>query len=176
MPCATGSTVTRTKSSFRLAGTRVMEKSKFTREIHPGQGAHMSTAWMMAYHLLNVATNYCSLEAWNVAQGEASMSYNHSKIPGLPELRGVDQVGINLDKAKPRPKPVGLPPALSDSLNLRHVSEEWRNAEIAAAAASTQDQCKDKDYKQCPFSWIVGFPLNGERWSCITRKARATLH
>jgi hypothetical protein len=146
---------------------------KFSREIHPGQGAHMSMAWMMAYHFLNVATNYCSLEAWNVAQGEASMSYNHTKIPGLPELRGVDQVGSNLDKAKPRPKPVGLPPALSDSLNLRHVSEEWRDAEIAAAAASTRDQCKDKDYKQCPFSWIVGFPLDGEKVELYHKKSES---
>jgi hypothetical protein len=133
----------------------------FSREIHPGQGMHMATAWMMAYNLLHVATTYCSLEAWNVVQGEKSMTYNHTKIPGLPELRVENQVG-SLDKTKtmPRPKPAGLPPVLSDSLNLRRVSEDWRDAE--AATASVQDQCKGKDYKQCPFSWIVGFPVNGE--------------
>jgi hypothetical protein len=144
---------------------------KFTREIHPGQGAHLSMAWMMTYHLLTVATNYCSLEAWNVVQGEASMSYNHSKIPGLPELMGVNQVGANLDTAKPRPKPTGLPPALTNSLNLRGVSKDWRDAE--AAAASTREQCEDKDYKQCPFAWIVGFPLDGGKVELYHKKSES---
>jgi hypothetical protein len=145
---------------------------KFTREIHPGQGAHMSMAWMMTFHLLTVATNYCSLEAWNVAQGESNMSYNHSKIPGLPELMGVNQVGANLDKAKPRPKPTGLPPPLTNSLNLRGVSKDWRDAEVAAAAF-TREQCKDKDYKQCPFAWIVGFPLDGGKVELYQKKSES---
>jgi hypothetical protein len=143
----------------------------FTREIHPGQGAHLSMAWMMTYHLLTVATNYCSLEAWNVAQGEASMSYNHSKIPGLPELLGVNQVGANLDKAKPKPKPGGLPPALTNSLSIRGVSKDWRDAD--AATASTLEQCKDKDYKQCPFAWIVGFPLDGGKVELYQKKSES---
>jgi hypothetical protein len=138
----------------------------FSREIHPGQGMHMATAWIMAYNLLHLATNYCSLEAWNVVNGEATMEYNHSKIPGLPELRRTIQVG-SAQEVKPRPTPAGLAPILSDSLNLRSVSQEWQESSAAAIAeeAFSKDrleQCQKKDYRRCPFSWIVGFPVDGK--------------
>jgi hypothetical protein len=43
-----------------------------------------SMAWMMAFHLHTVATNCAVSGSMEWRKEKQSMSYNHSKIPGLP--------------------------------------------------------------------------------------------
>jgi hypothetical protein len=162
----------------------------FAREIHPGQGMHMATAWTVAYNLLNLATHYCSQppqqqqivppSSTAAVGGEEEEGVALAPWPGLPQLRRVKQIGGSIDNVKPRPTPDTLPPPLTDTLNLRRVSADWQeshqafrqeqqnaavennhhNSTSPDAAHCANGDDKD-DYKQCPFSWIVGLPING---------------
>ena len=132
---------------------------KFMREIHPGQGMHTATAFVVAYNLLNLATTYCSMESWKVIEGERSMMYNHTRIPGLPELSTEDNQQVLY--GKPRPKPGGLPPPITKDLGLEKVTDLWRNSSIASFEKATR-RCGRKVHSRCPFAWILDVPINGK--------------
>ena len=38
--------------------------STYVYDIHPGQVAHMTMSWMVAFNLLNLATTYCDMRDW----------------------------------------------------------------------------------------------------------------
>jgi hypothetical protein len=96
------------------AGTRAGRQ--FTREIHPGQVAHLSMALdddlppADRHQLLQSGSVECSRRSKHVL-------YNHSKIPGLPGTSGDVNQTCKSRQGKASTQPVSLPPALTNSLN-----------------------------------------------------------
>jgi len=133
---------------------------KFMREIHPGQGMHTATAFIVMYNLINLATTYCSMEPWKVAEGERTMLYNHTEIPGLPELS--TEANQQVLHGKPRPKPEALPPPLDNNLSLKKVTDLWRSKNPKSSSGLRDGSCAAKDNTRCPFAWILGVPINGK--------------
>jgi hypothetical protein len=128
------------------------KRKKMRREIHPLQGMHMVTSWIVAYQLLHLATTFCSFESWDVQDYERTMQYNEMNVPGLPDLIGNDSW-----KTKPRPKPTGVPPPLTAELKLDDVTDRWRDE----SAKKPQRDChatttRTTTDKRCPFSYVSG--------------------
>jgi lysophospholipase L1-like esterase len=117
----------------------------FSREIHPGVGAHSTMAWAVAYNLLNLATTQCSMESGSI------ISYTEQrKLQLLENPEAADIPG------KPLPVPKGLPPRLSKELSLEEVSGLWReSSETLVHSESQSSGCQDR----CPFSWVGGIDL-----------------
>jgi hypothetical protein len=133
------------------------------REIHPQLGMHVVASWVVAYNMLNMVANFCSIEPWRHAgSGDDNMleqSYEAIQrvVPQLPDLRNDAQY---IPKGKPRAPPKGLPPRLTKTLLLDHVSELWAQ-EVAeqqhkenVGAESCQDGA-DANRQKCPFAWVT---------------------
>jgi hypothetical protein len=124
---------------------------KMQREIHPSQSMHMVTAWLVAYHLLVLATQTCTLESWHVSDYERTLHYNgHIIPPGLSPLE-TDETRFPRWPKMPRPVPPNrLPPKLTPDLTLEQVTDLWRSTEESSSACSTK----------CPFVWVSGLSLH----------------
>lgn len=117
------------------------KNGKFQREIHYGQGMHAATFWLVAYNLLNLATNYCTMEEWNVTSSGASA--------GFPQKwNGKEQTKMSLLPHTYQPK--SLPPPLTDDLSLQHVSRKWQQE------ADISMKCTSQSSFTCAFSWLNG--------------------
>jgi hypothetical protein len=112
----------------------------FTREIHPGVGAHATMAWAVAYNLLNLATTHCSMESGSIIGDTEQQKRQLLKTPEMTDILG-----------KPLPVPKGLPPRLTKDLSLEEVSELWRESGNFDSSES-RSICQDR----CPFSWVGG--------------------
>jgi hypothetical protein len=122
----------------------------FKQNVHPEQGMHLVTSWIMLYNLLNLAATHCSIEAWNKITGT---SFTSPHLSFLPAYNTSDQ--IKIPKATYyRTTPAGLPPILTNNLSLHEVTDKWR--------ADAQDRllspkkCSKSSLPQCIFSWISG--------------------
>lgn len=146
------------EATFSPAGWYNTKNSdNMQREIHPGQTMHMSTAWVMAYNLLQLAATHCSLEAWNHIEHEKTMQYNlTSPPPGLPLLK--ETVPL---KGPPRPRASGLPPLLTPDLQLDDISDQWKDQKDASGNPKTCPESEAADENgevapRCSFSWVSG--------------------
>lgn len=149
-------------------------ESEMTREIHPNMGMHIVAAWVMGYNFLNMITNFCSLEGFNLHthanknKNSRRMDYNATRLTPqlLPELNGK-----YWPPGKPKGPPNGLPPRLDQSLSLERVTRLWRDADNEQQQQQRRQQeeasqsvvnCEEPqahqqaEYVRCPFSWLSG--------------------
>jgi len=154
------------------------DEGEFAREIHPNMGMHMVASWVMAYNFLNMITNFCSLEGWNLHNTVAAatveddkgsfhhrrMDYNSTLLNHLPVLNG-----RFWPPGKPQAPPRGLPPLLDKQLSLEHVTDLWRLEDdkrrqreqqqddlSSSTACSDASQQQQQNAVKCPFSWLSG--------------------
>ena len=145
--------------------------SEMTREIHPNMGMHIVAAWVMGYNFLNMITNFCSLEGFNLHKlankndNNRRMDYNATRLTPqlLPELNGK-----YWPPGKPKRPPNGLPPRLDQSLSLERVTRLWEDADNEQQQRRQQEasqsvvNCDEAlghqqlEYVRCPFSWLSG--------------------
>jgi lysophospholipase L1-like esterase len=117
----------------------------FSREIHPGAGAHSTMAWAVAYNLLNLATTHCSMESGSIISDTEQRELQLLESPEAADIPG-----------KPLPAPKGLPPRLSKELRLEDVSDLWKkSSEEFFRLESGPSVCQDR----CPFAWVGGIDL-----------------
>mmetsp|Transcript_22811 Transcript_22811/g.33807 ORF Transcript_22811/g.33807 Transcript_22811/m.33807 type:complete len:614 (+) Transcript_22811:97-1938(+) len=97
------------------------------RQIHPGRGMHISSAWFILYYFLDITTNYCDVKAF------------HSKhVHDIPNLKH----DMNLTR-QPLVEPKSQPPPLDNSLSLDNISSIWRLSD---------EQSNNSDPSRCPNS------------------------
>lgn len=135
------------------------------REIHPGQGMHMATSWMMAYNLISTMTLHCNMESF---QEKLKLSkVNRDNVPDfMRSAQSIRRTAAFLSEdttkriqmfapAPPGPRLTVLPPPLTSNLTLDVVTEAWQQA------ADIAPDCKSRSYqgsKRCPVSWVSGLP------------------
>lgn len=103
-------------------------------EVHPGQGMHMATAWLIAYNLFSTVVTHCS-------------------------LRSLQSRPVKDDPVAVRT--FGIPPLLTKNLTLDVVSELWRRD---AATVSDCGSARSDGTKRCPISWVSGMPFRSVTW------------
>jgi hypothetical protein len=154
----------------------------FDRQIHPGMGMHISSIWVAAYNLLNLASTYCSMPTDVVRHlSKNSISEYKAGLWGLPDLTMTHKQAIG----KPQSQPEGLPPELTKELLLEEITSLWRQQskainvggrDMERLSNSGAQSCKlDQNIKngvssttkvKCPFSWVSGLSLqqNNVTW------------
>jgi len=136
------------------------------RQVHPGMGMHISSTWTIAYNFLNLATTYCMLplaQPMLVDEKETALLTNsdnphgYKPIDGLPKLRGSGAV-----KDGPSPRPLGVLPALDDTLTLNNIGTKWNRAGNGNPT-KLLPQCNYSESRlisdPCIFSWTTGKSL-----------------
>ena len=126
-----------------------------TREIHPGMGMHIITAWVAAFNMLHLAMTYCAIEPFVNAMTtvDSDTERPYETIQGLPRMRNTFAV-----PGKPKGRPAGLPPPLVKSLSLENVTKVWKAAKpVGALCHETKS-----DEERCPFSWFSGLSDQGK--------------
>ena len=124
------------------------------REIHPGMGMHIISAWIIAYNLLAMAATYCSMET--ILETKELLDYESTKFAQIVPFKDDNYKGRYSNiPGKPRNPPNGLPPILTPSLSLESISDLWR------AQAKENPQCGNVNDdslpgKRCIFAWISG--------------------
>jgi len=119
------------------------------RQIHPGMGMHITSAWVFAFNFLNLATTYCD-----------AMSRKNSDI--LTLLRDKTK---RVQNGPLEHRPLALPPKLDQNLTLDNISKLWQNAAESDEVSKKVEnrllpQCDTITNKSLPmtnkcfFSWI----------------------
>lgn len=142
------------ETMFSPAGWYVPPKSRMQREIHPGQGMHIATAWIMAYNIFVALTNHCNKQL--IARKMLQIDMSESKLPdgwGEKKLNGktLEQHFLDARPKKSQVSITGLPPKLKKDLLLDEISRSWQKSNQKAASYSC-------DQKVCTFSWVSGIP------------------
>ena len=176
------------------------EKGTYGRAVHPHMGMHISMIWVVAFNLMNLMTTYCSLPPAvdQLSTGESSIrhrrhhagvegkskgvwdyGYKSSKLNGLPTLRDTKQL-----EGGPRQKPRGIPPPLTESLSLEHVTQLWQDdSNTNAHLWKTSDECKSLGQindnasheslsKPCIYSWVANLERRLDNPQRITDKIK----
>ncbi|KAL7532063.1 hypothetical protein ACHAXR_004407 [Thalassiosira sp. AJA248-18] len=149
------------------------EGGDYTRAVHPHMGMHISTVWVVAFNLMNLATTYCSLPASQhhethrrhhagvEGKSQGVWDYGYQPIDGLPTLRATKDL-----EGGPKQKPRGIPPPLTENLSLEHITQLWRNhTDSNAHLWNTRKECIDQGHidddvghdslpKPCIYSWV----------------------
>ncbi|KAL3907646.1 MAG: hypothetical protein SGILL_008787, partial [Bacillariaceae sp.] len=141
----------------------------FEREIHPGMGMHISSTWVTAYNLLNLASTFCSLP--NPYRPFQIDEYEPGYL-GIPDLKREYKEA----KGKPKPQPHGVPPELTKDLLLEDVTKLWKEdaneagPPLSCSSSESHPDTGDAASKtlriKCPFSWVSGLSLqqNNQTW------------
>jgi len=177
------------------------EKGTYDRAVHPHMGMHISMIWVVAFNLMNLVTTYCSLPpavdhslkgessirhrrhhagVEGISKGVWDYGYKSSKLNGLPSLRDSKQL-----EGGPRQKPRGIPPPLTESLSLEHVTQLWQDDSNANANLwKTSDECKSLGQindnnmgheslpKPCLYSWVANLERRLDNPQRITDKIK----
>jgi len=136
------------------------------RHVHPGLGMHITSALVVAYNFLNLATTYCSLPstlAKSIGDVETANDnpFGYAAVNGLPELLGDKTI-----ENGPVSRSLQLPPVLNTNLTLDNLSTKWKDIDAAAALIpeSGLQVCDDntllKLNKPCIYAWIAHLPKN----------------
>jgi hypothetical protein len=142
----------------------------YVTEPHPGQGMHLSTMWIMAYHLLSLATTLCSTEVWNK---QATVWSNFSQTSVLRAYNTSDQIKIP-ENVEYQPLPLGLPPLLTNNLSLVDITDKWRAN--ARNIPNTSLVCSHSNESRCIYSWINGLEWEETSASIETKFAPFVKH
>jgi hypothetical protein len=154
---------------FSPAGWHKSNLPKTDRDIHPPVGMHVTTAWMIAYNLLNIASSFCILQPWGVVDKSPLVhedtQWHFNRTQSID--RGLDTLSSDNRRndygVLPKVPPKGLPPPLTDTLDLGEVSSLWRNA---SANLASRIQCKSyndnvtSNKPRCAISFISGITTN----------------
>jgi hypothetical protein len=112
------------------------------RQIHPGRGMHISSAWIILYYFLEASTNYCNIEA-----------FHSNSIHNIPNLRhDMDITRQPLSELK------SLPPPLDHNLSLDNITSIWRHSDDQANNIDPS-MCQDSNEQMadpCVFAWMSG--------------------
>lgn len=114
----------------------------YTKQIHPGMGMHVVTAWVLLYAALDSVLTWCGMP--QLADGGNDNHLPYHPVDGLPVLYGNESQKFAY--REPRRTPGGLPPRLYSDLSLEFVSDAWQNAEVKA--------CNQTYENKCIFSWM----------------------
>ncbi|EEC42519.1 predicted protein [Phaeodactylum tricornutum CCAP 1055/1] len=142
----------------------------YVTEPHPGQGMHLSTMWIMAYHLLSLATTLCSTEVWNK---QATVWSNFSQTSVLRAYNTSDQIKFP-ENVEYQPLPLGLPPLLTNNLSLVDITDKWRAN--ARNIPNTSLVCSHSNESRCIYSWINGLEWEETSASIETKFAPFVKH
>jgi len=111
---------------------------------------HISSAWILAYNFLVIATTYCEMPIALNAIDENQ----YTPVRGLPLLRNDKEVLKN----HPMPKPPVLPPKLDQNLTLDNMSDIWQKAGKLNTEAEDLPKCNVHDTllmpRKCLFAWM----------------------
>ena len=176
------------------------ENGNYTRAVHPHMGMHISMVWVFAFNLLNLVTTYCSLPPMTdqqlssrqhqthrrhhagiegMSNGQWDYGYKSHAMQGLPKLRDTKQL-----EGGPRQKPRGIPPPLTETLSLEHITQQWKNAtDEASHLWNTYNECKGLGQiddnvgheslpKPCLFSWVSNLERRLDNPTRITDKIK----
>ena len=177
------------------------EGGKYQRAVHPHMGMHISTVWVVAYYLMNLVTTYCSLPLSTTSKEQSIQHRDHRRhhagvegtsngvwdygykshaMHGLPTLRDTKQL-----EGGPKQKPRGIPPPLTESLSLEHITQLWKDdSESNADLWNTHGECielghiNDNDVgheslpKPCIYSWVANLERRLDNPQRITDKVK----
>jgi hypothetical protein len=126
--------------------------SNMVRQIHPEQGMHLSMMYIVAYNILNMFSTYCNSPA---SPYETTETTRRTLRAGLPEYSNASNALPLFPHDIPHHVHTVLPPPLTPTLSLEHVSAIWHyDAQMHDNASSTSADCDDTP--QCFFSWVNG--------------------
>ena len=132
-----------------------LDKYKWTRQIHPGMGMHISMLWIMAFNALNAVVSFCNQEAFGHCLKDLHVCNDIFPSQGMTEeIQG---------KAKPFPR--SIPPPLTDELRLQDITKLWRVEE-----ENFQRECKSNHGNTCIFSWISTILLGSPKLKALEKK------
>jgi len=124
------------------------------RQVHPGMGMHISSMWIVAFNMLNIATTYCA--GFDVEREMAQVEGANSKLEyvakdGLPVLNKNEMILAG----EPNAVPMILPPELNANTSLNDISSKWQSdmGSYFDASSCTADHPIEKP---CLFSWVGG--------------------
>jgi hypothetical protein len=135
---------------FSPAGWYAAKDRPMKREIHHGQGSHMSMAWIVAYYLLSTVTTHCSL-----IEAPSRSAKNRVFEDARNDFQTQMKDGGVLPAAG-RHRLTSIPPPLYANSALDTVSQKWEEQNAAG--------CHDIDLQRCPFSWVSGMPWKDIPW------------
>jgi hypothetical protein len=156
-----------------------------SREIHPGMGAHITMAWVLAYNLVHLASIFCSHQPWYYSPLETLHSpvravddnvrvKNSSDIDGALTMDGPEKYELspfaseiplwNTYNVSGFPRRVAantLPPPLTEELLRDTVSQDWKLRDdsvrnVSAKCANDSRVVKTSSRPPCVFAWISG--------------------
>jgi hypothetical protein len=130
-------------------------KFEFVRQVHPGMGMHIVSAWLILYGLLDTILSYCS-----------SRQLHEQGSPNL-----LSNVLGNQTDFLPYREPklqYGLPPRLYPDLSLMDVSDRWQKD--SDAYNKNASVCSQSE--RCIFAWVSRITENC-MWS---PQLNATMH
>lgn len=135
------------------------------REIHPGEGMHAISAWVVVYQLLEYTSLVCSQESWFTLEASRDrltdpLAYypSHLKVANLPDIPA-EKVPSNYLELKASPTPYGLPPLLTKQSRLDDVTALWRQQ---AQSVPNKPECSVSSSSlatsspKCIFGWLSG--------------------
>jgi hypothetical protein len=145
--------------------------TKMKREIHPGQGMHIATVWIVAYNIVTMLISQCNILSLEQTIQNDSSSSNAPRDKVLAE--GIRNNQPIQAKVKLYPYET-LPPPLTSNLTLDAISTLWQTS---TNIVNTTLDCLHQQQKQvstssdgsteerrCPISWISGLPQRDIEW------------
>jgi len=138
---------------------RKTNKPKFSVEVHFGHYGHISIAWVLAFGVLELVTQYCG-DLENLPRDDNQESSDSTNLGKRQQLTNNHN---NI-----------LPPRLTDSLSLDKISQEWftppqimnssttNNAmTLDCSEVNTSETSKEKEQPQqnanpCIMAWVAG--------------------
>jgi len=120
------------------------QEGKMTREVHPGVMMHACVTYLWLYYGWNLMQQACS-----GTDQPLSLLYNATLA---------HEAKFDITTRLPKPLPEGMPPRLTKSLSLEHISDLWRST--AKTTTNTELDIKPSatrhDEESCPFQWTAG--------------------
>jgi len=125
-------------------------------DMHPGQGMHMVSSWIIAYGMIDLLSNAC---AWRhlLVDEDASTRWTVN-LPEYEDTSFARQIPLQRQPElpsqglKPRPAPHGLPPPLSSTLTPQDLIFDWQ----LMARNKTHGRKSACQPRACPLQWMSG--------------------
>ena len=148
-----------TERMFSPAGW--YRNNRMVREIHPGQGMHLSVAWILAFNLLSAVSTHCAAISVSELKVTDDIVLEEGSLNGKTLRQYFDEA----QPPFPMPYPTNsLPPPLNADLTLDVVSSQWRRQALEAQKDCGNTESGGSSSKRCPVAWVSGMPWREESW------------
>lgn len=147
------------------------------RQVHPSMSMHISSTWIIAYNLLNMAATFCSS---NGIDNESSYSINkmndlktkleYKNKYGLPKLRSDENLA-----GEPDAVPSSMLPELTPNLSLDDISSKWHDSSKLSFDSSKCGVNEGRREKPCTFSWIGGLERKFDKVAHLEKRMKLVL-